>query len=391
MTGYLVKESLGPIAAAILLFLGLLASVDLVAGMARMVLASQGLAAATQYLCLSLAGWLLLTVPMGLFLGLMGSYRRLANDNEILAMQGGGLSPFFLARPGLALGLGLGLVTLLAGEGLVPKTSRELVNLVSRSEGIARSVVSGPMVLKDGHERLICLRDFRLQEKRARGVFIHDFWEGRRVRQYYCDEAVWQEGQWSFRGLRTMRFGSEEELEWKSTLQSVSTNLGLGQSLLEPERLIEAEVPIETLSRSQILRRLAELPAQALGERRKLAFAYHHRVTLALACPLLAGLAAVFGLRPGKTGPAFPLAVSCCVFFLYWLILTAARTLCEAGQLDPLVAAELPNLAVVVALLVTKGLRPLKFQIPKRDQKRRSDIPPGLGAAQVRLNKSQNR
>ncbi|MGE0489389.1 MAG: LptF/LptG family permease [Vulcanimicrobiota bacterium] len=353
MTRYLLGELIGPILAGIALFLALLMSVDLVAGPGRILLEARGASTTGRYLLLMAPSWLVLTLPMGIVLGTLTAYRRLANDNELLAIQSGGLSPWAVTWPGLALFALAALLNFGLSDQVVPQTASQAAELLLEShskQGLSRALVSGLEVLPDGRERLVCARTFSPEEGTASGVFVNYFYEGRRQQQLYAEKAVWQEGGWKLEGVRRTTFDGHENLATELTAEHLYSASPL-EPMSAPRELLKQRRPPRLLSRADIKERLRTHPDRQSAAR--LLLVYHQRLAMPLACLVLGALALQLGQMPGRSGPAFALASSMVIFFVYWLVSSAAGVLCEAGRLPAVVAAYGPD---VVALAATVGV-----------------------------------
>jgi len=123
---------------------------------------------------LTLPTFLSMTIPVALFVAVMFTYHRFAQDSELVAMRACGLSPRALARPALLLGgicLGLGFFISL---WLQPQANQQLVQLQYFVQSQFSAALLKEGTFNDLGNKMTVYVSRRDQNAELKGILIHD-------------------------------------------------------------------------------------------------------------------------------------------------------------------------------------------------------------------------
>jgi len=133
---------------------------------------------------------LALVVPVSGFAAAIFAINKLYGESELVVMMTSGQSPFALARPLLAFGVILAVVTLFITNFLAPNGERALVeNRAQIQSEIANSLIREGRFLHPAQGLTIFIRDTD-DQGRMEGLFLHDERDPRQPVTYTAAEAV---------------------------------------------------------------------------------------------------------------------------------------------------------------------------------------------------------
>jgi hypothetical protein len=142
LTRYLLVRMLGPLAAATLLFCGLIWTLQALRLGHHVLGAGLGAGLLLELLVLSLPALLTFALPLAVAFAVLYTLLRLEESNELLAMRSFGASPLQLALPSGLLSLGALVLTGLIAAHLEAPTLLRLEQTLTR--GAAQALVRGP-------------------------------------------------------------------------------------------------------------------------------------------------------------------------------------------------------------------------------------------------------
>lgn len=142
LTRYLLVRMLGPLAAATLLFCGLIWTLQALRLGHHILGAGLGAGLLLELLVLSLPALLTFSLPLAVAFAVLYTLLRLEESNELLAMRSFGASPLQLALPSGLLSLGALALTWAVAAHLEAPTLLKLEQTLTR--GAARALVMGP-------------------------------------------------------------------------------------------------------------------------------------------------------------------------------------------------------------------------------------------------------
>ena len=286
-------------------------------------------------------------IPLALLLATMLALGGMAQYNEVVAFQAGGLSLVRLARPLVGAGLVLALVTFFVNNHLVPVTSL-------KADQIKNDVIRG-----DKEKNLYNLKS--LWYAGAGGIYyfesldpiknsiekalLYRFAGDRRLSQrldieklvYSVEDKKWIGGKVKVRDFRfrdgftdVAKFSNEENLE----LEIAETFEDFMVPRKEPDRMSLKE-----------LRSYIGKAKNAGLSHIEYTVEIFNRILYPFSCPLMVLLAIPFSLASRRHGGAARgVAISLMLGFSFWITLSLSLALGQGRLLGPLTAAILPYL-----------------------------------------------
>ena len=314
---------------------------------------------------------LCLTIPMAVLLGILVGFGRLSADREFVAMQACGVSLMRLARPVLLVA-GLGTIAT-AYETIVAlpdanQSYREIVYVVMATR--VESNVRPRVFFQDFPDKVIYVRELP-PEGGWRDVFVADtarpsettvyFAREGRIRLDKAKKLVQLE---LIHGTsHTTHSDKPDDYERASFESSIIT--------LDPNQVFK--LPPEKGAREMTYAELREAIAQ--GAKRKdpayeARFMIQQKMSLPLACPILALIGLALGASNRKDGKLGSFVIGIGVIFIYYVLLWGARATAMGGRFSPEWAPWIPNIVmglgglVMVAWRARVGDQPIRLTLP---------------------------
>lgn len=309
---------------------------------------------AMQVLALQLPSFMVLALPMSLLLAPLLTYSRLARGNELLALQGCGVSVYRLARPTLGFSLVVAICTLVMNEQIVPpatlKADTLLANQPAVISGQSQSSGQQATAIASIPERNIVHRLFADQQltqllyaRTFDGNALHHFtllqFKDRHLQQMWiAQRAIWkaEHNQWS------LSEGTHYTIAPKSGLyqQVVSFQQQLVHAVTPHELATASRQPISIAETSVLLHRL-----QHAGDTR-----YLRKLQIRLhALMAFPGIGVGFGMIGAALGCQTThhkvpsgFGLSLILIFAYYLFSFICQTLGNAGLISARLAGWLP-------------------------------------------------
>lgn len=284
-----------------------------------------------------------LTLPMASLLSSLLTFSRLSGNSEIVALKAAGVPFYRILRPVVLASVFIGLVTMTGAETVVPFANRAAENLMKYEVLKEKpAVFMAKVFLKEERggvlNRVIYLNELRPENGTMKGVVIQEFEQGRLARISTAESGVWKEGEWWLdqgqafevtaggKVLPLFRF-QRQKLQLKLTPTQV------GQASRKPQEM----------SSMELLGRIALLEKEG-KDYAPLRVMFHLRLAVPWASVVLSILGASLGVRSSRAGPGIGFGLSVLVVFAYYVAMSFGRALAEAGILQPVLAAWMPNI-----------------------------------------------
>ncbi len=286
-------------------------------------------------------------IPLALLLATMLALGGLAQNNEIVAFQAGGLSLVRLARPLAGAGLVLALVTFFINNHLVPITSLKadhIKNVTIRGKE-ETNLYNLKSLWYAGAGVIYYFEDLDPVKKTIEKALLYRFTDDRRLSQrldveklaYYDKDRKWVGGKVRIRDFRfrdgftdITRFSREENRE-----------------LLISETFQDFMVPRKEPDRMSIkeLKSYISKAKNAGLSHMEYTIEIFNRMLYPFSCLLMVLLAIPFSLASRRHGGAARgIAISLLLGFSFWITLSLSLALGQGRLLGPLTAAILPYL-----------------------------------------------
>lgn len=362
---YILKEILGPFVFGLGAFTILFFAVETMIGVARMITESKmGYDLVLEYLACRFPQVLIFTLPMASLMACLLAFGRLSGESELTAMRASGLSFLRIAFPALLFFFVLSAFSFWLNDTVVPhkmKRAYEILFSSQEEEIYQKALLTAPKALKSGLEQMLYAHKFNLEDKTMQGVYIHYLYEDRRRREIYAEKARWNGKVWELFNVRHTEYDKYQNPHTEMAAQKGWSGLSPGESPPGPDEISKRDLRPEEMTRSELadaLIALAGQPAQTeiATKHAHYAVMYHQKAALPWVSFIFATFAIPLGVRPHRSSRSMGLGLSLVFILIYYLLMTVGMVLGEAGSLDPVAGAWLPNLAfgtVGLGLLAT--------------------------------------
>lgn len=367
---YIIKEMLGPFLFGVCTFTLLFVSADTLLGVAKVLMETDGgFKLLLEYLVNRLPFVLILTFPMSALLSALMAYGRLSGESELVALKAGGVGFFRVFIPGFCFCATIALMALLVNDALVPPTMRHCFDMMLKikpDSELQRAIITSPRILENGEEQMVYAHSLNVKEGTLKGVFVHYFWDNRRLREIYADEARWTGKTWQVKGLRFTDYDKNGgNVRYEGTGGEAWSTLSPQDSPPSPESLARRKLRPEEMSFRELGAYLDSMPHYAGGnpeaERQfnKYAVQYYTKISMPLTCLVFGAFAIPLSLRPQRTSTSIGFGLSLLFILLFYILMTVGQTLGEGGKIAPWLGAWLPNMvfSLVAVYLVMDASR----------------------------------
>ena len=361
---YILKEVISPFLFGLGAFTILFFSVETLVGVARMISESDmGFDLVLEYLGCRLPQVLIFTFPMASLMACLLAFGRLSGEAELTAMRASGLSFLRIAFPALLFFFVLSSFSFWLNDTVVPAKMKRAYAILftSQEEDIyQKALLTAPKALKSGLEQMLYAHKFNLEEKTMQGVYIHYFFENMRRREVYAEKARWTGEVWELLNIRTTEYDQEQRPTIEIEADKGWSGLSPGESPPSPDEISKRDFRPEEMTRAELAEALVALSGEAHNEiaekRDRYAVMYHQKASLPWVSFIFATFAIPLGVRPHRSSKSMGLGLSLVFILVYYVLMTVGMVLGEAGRLDPMTGAWLPNIVfgmMGLGLLIT--------------------------------------
>lgn len=364
---YILKELLGPFLFGLGAFTILFFSVETLIGVARMISESDvPFNEVIEYLACRLPQVLIFTFPMATLMACLLTFGRLSGEGELTALRASGISFMRIAFPVLVFFFFLSGFSYWMNDTVVPDRMRRAYDILIGSQKediIQKALLTAPRSLKNGLEQSIYAHKFDLKERTMQGVYIHYFHQNRRKREIYAEKARWTGERWELRNMRTVEYNQDQEPVFEATAAEGWTGLQPDEAPPDPEELSNRTLRPEEMTRAELKRTLDILHLEndpiLRSKIHRYRVMYHQKASLPWVSFIFATFAIPLGVRPHRSSKSMGLGLSLVFILVYYILMTLGMVLGEAGKLDPMLGAWLPNIifGVLGLIFLTRASR----------------------------------
>ena len=336
--------------------LGLLVLEDMTHNFADFIDYKSSVIEVVYYYLVILPGKLPIVLPLSILVSLLYALGQLHRSNEFTAMRAAGIGTFRITRSIWITGVFLSAGSWFLGANVIPwsvehaRTIKD--NLAYQAEAKHESidrVGMHPDLAFDNQRqgRLWMMNRFSAYSNRAFGVTVSELDEKRRevtrivAREGYYDET---RRDWTFLWGREVWFDPDSGEQTRSTPFDKKTYPLITD---DPSLMLLLGKNAEDLSITE-LRRIIDY--YTIDENPKVVsfvVEYDRLLAAPLGMLIVMGLAIPFAMSGVRVNPAVGVSKSIGLFFLYYLLSNAGSLLGERQTIDPMLAAWLPNIAMM--------------------------------------------
>ena len=314
---------------------------------------------------------LCLTIPMAVLLGILVGFGRLSADREFVAMQACGVSLMRLARPVLLVA-GLGTLAT-AYETIVAlpdanQTFREIVYVVMATR--VESNVRPRVFFQEFPDKVIFVRELP-PEGGWRDVFVADTARPNETTVYFARQGRIRLDEKKKLVQLELRNGTSHTTHTDKPDDYEEASFESSIITLDPNQVFK--LPPEKGVREMTYAELRENIAQAAVHHDpayEARFMIQQKMSLPMACPILALIGLALGASNRKDGKLGSFVIGIAVIFIYYVLLWGARATANGGRFSPEWAPWIPNIVmgvgglVMVAWRARVGDQPVRLVLP---------------------------
>lgn len=282
----------------------------------------------------------LFTIPMALLLAILLAFGRLSGDSEVTAMKSCGISLYGLLPPPLAFSAIACLACLGVTVYAVPWGNSSFKKLLIDVAQASAGVVVKEKIFNDAFPGMVIYAESFDQKRQSMGgVIIHDERNPRQPATIFADAGALLSDPRAHSIEFHLKDGSIHRSSEGSDYRMVDfQEYNLRVALASEGPLIKGE---SEMTLGELLHPPSPVePKQALS----MLLEFHSRLALPFSCFVFTLLAMPLGIQNRRSGKASGFSLSIGVILLYYIALTAFKTLGEKGILAPYLACWAPNL-----------------------------------------------
>jgi len=286
---------------------------------------------------------LLFTLPMASMMGVILGTTHINNENELMVLKSSGISLYKMLPPVIIIALSTALLTGFFSIYLIPAGNRAKVELAFQ---LATEKIERAMHEKRFSESLgdIILYADRIDPKNQKwdGVYISDMRDQEHPVTIISETGIISSNMGTGIVSIALKNGTLHRSN-ADTVQTIDFNrYEMNLPLETPQTNPLAKVGRSTMSQGELL-----VESKRLGENLRGATflnEYHKRLALPVGCFILTILGFPLGFLSGPRHRTIGISLGLATFILYYVFLTAGKTISESLVMPAAIAMWLPNL-----------------------------------------------
>jgi lipopolysaccharide export system permease protein len=294
---------------------------------------------------------IVLTIPIGVLLGTLLVFNRLSGDSEIIALRTSGVSFYRIMVAPLLFGLITSVISFGINEAVVPvanRTSKKLEFLALYKSELPSGQAN--FTYMERGKDMTLDRIFYIgyyNGKQIFNVIILDFTRDKLVQIISAASGIFNHGEWILEKGRTYVLSGSSDITRILQFQKlVIPGIKNAQQALESGKVSPKDMNMLELTHYlSILKRSNSVSNDLLVR-------LYQKFSQPLACLIVALAGAPLGLLARRSRSNIGLIYSAVIVFLYYVMQSSSGALGEAGRIDPLLAAWLPNIVIGVLGLI---------------------------------------
>ena len=285
----------------------------------------------------------MVTIPMSFLLALLLAFGRLSADSEITAMKSCGVGLYSLLPPVLTCALITYLATTFITVYALPWGNTSFKNLLLEIVSSRATLNLKERVFNDDFPGLVIYVDrFNPEANSLSGILIQDERDPKEPSTIYADEGVIV----SEPGTKTLRL----------SLKNGGVHRSIGKKDYRLMEFRDYDLTINlTQTGKEVIKNELDMTFTELRDalrthpaddkvRRDFLIEFHRRFALPFACFVFAFIGVPLGIQNHRSGKAAGFSMSIGVILLYYVVLSAGKTLGQKGTVPPAVAVWTPDL-----------------------------------------------
>jgi lipopolysaccharide export system permease protein len=281
------------------------------------------------------------TIPMALLMAILLAFGRLSADSEIIAMKASGVGLGRLMLPVMAFAAIAALATLGIALYAVPAGNSAFKELLTRTVETSADLEIRERIFVDTIPGLVIYVDsYDKTTRTMKGIMIQDDRKPENPLTIFASKGAISIDTASRQAHLQLEGGSIHNIH-ESSYRLVNFR--------EYELNLKLDQAIRTINRNELDMTLKELDSGIRGGvkdpriKKDMAIEYHRRFATPFACLVFALAAVPLGIQNRRSGKGGGFAVSIGLLIIFYIVLSASKTLGEKGVVHAAVAMWAPN------------------------------------------------
>ncbi|MBQ0055709.1 MAG: LptF/LptG family permease [Synergistaceae bacterium] len=295
----------------------------------------------------SLPGIVALTIPMSCLLASLIGFSTMSANSELVALKSAGLSFNRIIKSVMLVSVIVSLLAMFFNETLVPVSEKASGN-VMMYEVLKQSPVmfKEKIFLKQEEngelKRVIYVNKMAVGSGEMEKVLVQEYEKGSLARLTDAEKGEWKDGSWWIYNGRVYEIQDNVKASQLFRFDKQQLNLNL-----TPDEFRRSSDDPDQMGIGDLYK-LIKTKYKMGEDPTKLWVALHFRIAIPWACIVLALVGAALGSRPQRTNSSRGVGLSVIIVFVYYVIMSFARSMGEAGLIPSLLSAWLANIVFLV-------------------------------------------
>ncbi len=293
-------------------------------------------------------------LPAVTLIAVVVAFLRLSSDSEIIALKSSGVSIYQMLPPVVVFAFLGFLIAIIVSIAAVPWGNKSFKNLVFKiAESKADLGIRERIFCEPFDNVIFYINSFSSREKVMKGVFVADRRDNDITNTIIAEEAmIFPQPKQRIITLHFLKgtiFVAENNLETGRTIRFNTYDLNIGLKDIMAALASREKAPKE-LSVGELI--------EELGKTQKGDVRYNEMMIDLLekfAIPLAVFLMGIIGVPLGaqikSKGRSAGVRVSLGVFFVYYMCLAGARSICETAAISPAIGVWIPDLFLLISCI----------------------------------------
>lgn len=297
------------------------------------------------------------TFPMAMLFSSLMVFSRMSRDSEVVAFKSGGVSIYRIMSPVLIFALLISIGALLFSEFVAPMSTEKAQKIKHREFlKLNEPRYKEKILVKDSGNTILFMGKIDVNRGHVERFMLMEVSPERPtliVRRIVAERAHYEVDKWRLANVSEYEYGEDgcATLVDQSTYRLVKIN-----HKLEDFRKVEKKA--EEMSMRELKSDIKECNRTGTKNTVPLMVDFYLKGSIPFASFIFAILGTAMGLRHTRGGAFIGFGISCVVVFIYYVVMSLARSYGRVGMLPPMASAWLHNvLFAIVGFYFVSRLR----------------------------------
>jgi lipopolysaccharide export system permease protein len=310
-------------------------------------------------LLLALPEWVVYTFPMAMLTGSLLAVGRLSGDSEVTALRTAGISLYRITWPIMFFALVLSLITFTVSELVAPYTNNQFdlykQRIIEEKAGTMHETKVSLAFYQSGYLAYQLLAE-ELMGDSLSNLHLFHFQQNTGKCDWYLSaaNARWTGESWSFHYGALYNF-----LAGGAVTTTTFTQWDVPEFALSPSTIAERSKDPSELSASELSRLIRYQKEAGLSESyiRRFDVDYFFKFSIPFSPLFFVLIGVPLAILPQRTSTSMGMGFSLLIVLGYFFLFTVASQMGRGSIVPPLLAAWIPNLALLVTGLILLRVR----------------------------------